>query len=77
MPRSKLGPFHLAGIHKDDYKGYMLGWIVSPNGYRACWKEPATQEWVEGHILVDTIEETLDLAQECIDYNLNQLPLGD
>lgn len=64
------------------YKGFRLGFTghhkkYNPNSppkhtsyFLACWLRPWDDLWEEGSIAVDTIEEVLALARQCIDYLL-------
>lgn len=57
-------------IDVPEHRGFRIGAIAGPNGYRAVWFGENTI--TEGHILVDSIDEIPRLARECIDFRERQ-----
>lgn len=52
------------------FRGYEIGYKQRMrDGWVACWKLPDDDEWREGHIIVDAVDEIEALAKECIDFN--------
>lgn len=49
------------------YRGFLIGYILGPNGYKARWFHPSVG-WCDGYILVNTLEEVVQIAQDCIDF---------
>lgn len=52
-----------------NYRGFQLGWYRGLYGFKAAWRSSFDRAWDIGHIYVDTVEETQQLAKECIDWN--------
>lgn len=52
--------------HGVRYRGYDLGYHEGLHGFIAIWSRPGERR--EGCIYVDTKEETIPLAKECINF---------
>jgi hypothetical protein len=50
------------------YRGFLIGYLPNPHGFRPCWRSSMEDRWHEGHMLVDTVCEIEKLAREIIDY---------
>lgn len=54
------------------YRDFDIGVMTGLHGYLAAWRSTLKGEqlWTEGHIYVDTLNEIIPLAKECIDFQL-------
>ena len=68
---NRMARINLFGlVYKDYHIGYFEDWPGNRHQITAAWGKNG--EWTEAHILVDTPEEALKLAKDCIDYDLRK-----